>query len=325
MAQTLPLKRSFDSNDGFAFVVCRVCGDHRRVISDRHLSKHGTDRETYMEEYDLSPDELIAKAFRVIQSSRCGYYPNGKSEWIAAVKRVYENDGNVFAGYLQDNYGHLYEQGIWIFGDWDKALRAAGFDPEKMRERGVWDEEKIIDIVCAMHKRHLPLYAAYVMDNHAKLFSAALRQFGSWAKALVAAGVTKKPRTRKLYRGRSSLLNALSDALDRQTVENVSQALKLEAAHYFGSLERAIAALEKQREQLPGWNKQKIMTTLSRMHLSSESLVYARVRRDVPALLSAAEAHFGSWGKALYASGIDPNLYFVHHKWRKPRAKVVRI
>jgi hypothetical protein len=26
-----------------------------------------------------------------------------------------------------------------------------------------------------MHKKQLPLYAAYVMDNHGKLFSAALR------------------------------------------------------------------------------------------------------------------------------------------------------
>ena len=62
------------------------------------------------------------------------------------------------------------KQGVWIFGDWDKALCAAGFDPEKMRERSVWDEEKIIDTIHAMHKKHLPLYAAYVMDNHGKLF-----------------------------------------------------------------------------------------------------------------------------------------------------------
>ena len=61
------------------------------------------------------------------------------------------------------------------------------------------------------------------------------------------------------------------------------------------------------------------MTVLSRMHHSKESLTYARARREVPALVSAADAHFGSWGKALYAAGIDPNLYFVHHKWRKPR------
>ena len=44
---------------------CQICGDHRQVISGRYLSKHDTDRETYMQEYDLSLDELIAKAFRL--------------------------------------------------------------------------------------------------------------------------------------------------------------------------------------------------------------------------------------------------------------------
>ena len=216
--------RILGGDDGVDFVRCRICGDHRRVISGRHLSKHDTDRETYMEEYHLTPDELIAKDFRVLQSSRPGYYPHGKSDWIAcgeesSTKRM----ARCFAGHLQDKYPHLYQQGVWIFGDWDKALRAAGFDPEKMRERGVWDEEKIIDTIRAMHKRHLPLYAAYVMDNHPKLFSAALRQFGSWAKALVVAGVTKKRRTKRLYKSKISLLNVLSDALDRYTLKNIPQ------------------------------------------------------------------------------------------------------
>jgi hypothetical protein len=317
MSQTVPLKRRFDGGDGFPFVVCRICGDHRRVISRRHLSKHDTDRETYMAEYHLSPDELIAKDFRILQSSRPGYYPHGKSDWIRAVRKLYEKEGEVLAGHLQDEYPHLYQQGVWIFGDWDKALHAAGFDPEKMRERGAWDEAKIIDTIRTMHKKHLPLYAAYVMDNHGKLFKAVLRQFGSWATALLVTGVIKKPRTRKLYRGRLSLLNALSDALEQHKVKNMPQALKLEAAHYFGSLEKAIAALKKQGKRLPGWNRKKITTTLSRMHRSKESLTHARARREFPALLSAAEAHFGSWGRALYAAGIDPNLYFVHHKWRK--------
>src|SRR4029077_20363334 len=122
---------------------------------------------------------------------------------------------------------------------------------------------------------------------------------------------------KKAYRGRLSLLNALSDALERHTVKNVPQALKLEAAHYFGSLEKAIATLKKQGKRLPGWKRRKIMTILSRMHRSKDSLAYAKARRDVPALVSAAEAHFGRWG--LYAVGIDPNLYFVNRKWCKPR------
>jgi hypothetical protein len=42
--------------DGVDFVLCRICGEHRRAITGRHLSKHSTDRETYLEECALSPD-----------------------------------------------------------------------------------------------------------------------------------------------------------------------------------------------------------------------------------------------------------------------------
>jgi hypothetical protein len=248
-----PHGRAFDSDDGIEFVYCRICGDYRRVINTQHLSKHDTDRESYMAEYQLSPDQLVAKGFRILQSSRVGYYPNGKEEWVGAMKKVYEKDGKVFAGHLQDKYRHLYEQGIWIFGDWNKALRAAGFDPEKMRERRLWDEEKIIDTIRSMHKKHLPLHAKYAMDNHCKLFKAALHQFGSWAKALVAAGVTKKPRKTRLLKSKISLLNTLSDALEGHTVKKLPQAFKLEAAHYFGSLEKAIA---KETKKTAPWLEQ---------------------------------------------------------------------
>ena len=52
-----------------------------------------------MEEYRLSPDELIAKDFRIIQSSRRGYFPHSKSDWIAAIKKVYKRDRHITAKY----------------------------------------------------------------------------------------------------------------------------------------------------------------------------------------------------------------------------------
>ena len=192
MSQSGSLKRSVDGEEGIDFVRCRICGDHRRVVSGRHLSKHDTDRETYMEEYHLTPDELIAKDFRRIQSSRRDYYPNGKNEWIAAMKNVYKKDGKVFAKYLQHNYPQLYSQGVWIFGDWDRALRAAGFDPDKTRIHGLWDRQKIIKKLQNMRDRNLPLYARYMLKNHTALFSSSLREFRSWNNALRAAGITKQ-------------------------------------------------------------------------------------------------------------------------------------
>jgi hypothetical protein len=44
-----------------------------------HLSKHDTDRGTYMEEFRLTPDKLIVKDFRMIQSSRRAYFPRQQS------------------------------------------------------------------------------------------------------------------------------------------------------------------------------------------------------------------------------------------------------
>ena len=129
------LRRSkYDTGEGIDFVRCRICGDHRRVISRRHLSKHETDRETYMQEYRLSPDQLCAKDFRRLISTRPGYYPHGKRDWIAAIKKIYKCDGQVFAGYIQKKYPHIYYQGVWIFRNWDNGLCAAGFDPESSRK-----------------------------------------------------------------------------------------------------------------------------------------------------------------------------------------------
>jgi hypothetical protein len=205
-----------DGDEGVDFVRCQICGDHRRVISGRHLSKHDIDRETYMEEYDLSPDELIAKAFRIIQSSHPGYYPHTKKGWIVATQKVYENDGKVFAKYLQQHYPQLYSQGVWIFGNWDKALRAAGFDPDKMRMSQFWDRQKIIKKLQNMRDRKLPLYARYMLKNDATLFSSSRTEFGSWNSALHAAGITKQV-PKKLHKSRLGTLRSLRDVIETRS------------------------------------------------------------------------------------------------------------
>jgi hypothetical protein len=112
-----------------------------------------------MEEYSLSPDQLIATDFRRIQRSRRGYQPYGKSEWIVAIRKIHKQGGSVFAGDLQNTHPYVYYQGIWLFDDWDKALRAAGFDPEQMRLRGFCDQETVLSGIRALRKQHLPLYA----------------------------------------------------------------------------------------------------------------------------------------------------------------------
>ena len=116
-----------------------------------------------MEKYCLSPDELSAKDFPLIMSSRKRYRPYGKGDWVDAIRKLYKRNKRVFASNLQGKYPHLYDQGIWIFGDWDNALRAARFDPERTRIRSSADEERITKEIRAMRRQNLPLNAHYVL------------------------------------------------------------------------------------------------------------------------------------------------------------------
>jgi hypothetical protein len=152
------------------------------------------------------------------------------------------------------------------------------------------------------------------MRNHTKLFSAAGRQFGSWGKALLAAGI-EIPNYAHHPRGLVGVLQTLRDALDRCSENHLPESLKSCAVYYFGSLGKAVAATKGKGVGVS--TKTKIRTVLRRMHTAKQRLGYVQARRNDPALVRAAEKHFGSWGKALHASGIDPNLYYyVHHKWR---------
>jgi hypothetical protein len=54
-----------------------------------------------MEEYGLSSAELISRDSRRLHSSRRDNHSYSKRDWIAAIKKVYKPDEQVFAGYLQ--------------------------------------------------------------------------------------------------------------------------------------------------------------------------------------------------------------------------------
>lgn len=137
-----------------------------------------------------------------------------------------------------------------------------------------------------------------------------MRHFGSWSNALVAAGIITRRFLSKLFTSRLVILRAIRDTLESRSQADISQVLRFQAELYFGSLRIAIIVLKKDQRLSHGWSKPKILKILWRMHRAKVGLAYAKVRREFPALVSAAEAYFGSWGNALYAAGIDPNLYF---------------
>jgi hypothetical protein len=230
------------------------------------------------------------------------------------MKAVYKQHGNVYAGFLQKHYPNLYVEGMWLNGgDWDAALRVLGFTPERMRLRTHWEPERVFTKIRSLRERGVPLYAAYVIKHYQKLFFAALSIFGCWQNALLDADIEVPDA---VHDGRRGVLRALRDVLEQHSETDIPARLKLHAVYYFGSLQKAKAALKTDRRLRTGWSTRKIIAAIRERQRLMKPLGYAAARRDDPALVSAAEAYFGYWGNALHTAGIDPNLY-LHRKWRK--------
>ena len=189
-----------------------------------------------------------------------------------------------------------------------------------MRLRTYWETERVVTQIRGLRQKGVPLYAAYVLKHNPALFSAALRIFESWPNALIAAGLEAPDSP---HGGRHGVLRALHEALEQHSQRDLPEKLKLHAVYYFASLRKAKAALKTDRRLRTGWSKAKIIAVILQRHRSGKPLGYAAARRDNPALVSAVEAYFGSWGNALHAAALNPNLY-LRRKWRERKTTAKR-
>jgi hypothetical protein len=108
-----------------------------------------------------------------------------------------------------------------------------------MRLRTYWEAERVITKNRFLREKGVPLHPKYVLKHYPALVSAALRIFGSWANALIAAGLEVPDA---VHDGRRGVLRSLRDVLEKHSDNDLLEKLKLHAAYYFGSLRKAKAA-----------------------------------------------------------------------------------
>jgi hypothetical protein len=78
------------------------------------------------------------------------------------------------------------------FGSWKAAIEAAGIAYETVRRYKRWDDEAIISRLRELYARGLDLNAKSMEEHDISLITAARRRFGSWDRALTAAGLDYK-------------------------------------------------------------------------------------------------------------------------------------
>ena len=219
---------------------------------------------------------------------------------------------------LATAHPRLYGACLRHFGGGREALRAAGIDYDRVLAQRTdrWTRARIIAQIQQRHRRGQTLCrAAIVRDEPAarRFCYAADYQFGTWSRALRAAGFDPAvirdrdglwPRRRVLkeirrrYRG-GGLLNT-----DTMLREN----LPLHAAgrRHFGTWRAAVQAAGVDYSRcvlggIRGWTKGKVRTALQQRIRRNEASADL-IREQSPCLYRAAMHYYGTWGAAKRAA-----------------------
>jgi hypothetical protein len=142
----------------------------------------------------------------------------------------------------------LYSRAVYYFGSWGKAVEAAGFSYSAIKIRPLTREEILAELT-ELGKTGEPVLAM----SHRKLHSPALRHFGTWRSALVAAGVD--PDLGRKWT-RTSVLRALRDEVEAgrpmgaNAIRRRDGNLYMAARRCFGTWAAAREAVTEEREDV---------------------------------------------------------------------------
>jgi DNA-binding XRE family transcriptional regulator len=192
------------------------------------------------------------------------------------------------------------------FGSWDAALRAAGIDPEAVRnpraERappGTWSAARVLDLIREHAGAGADLAAHRMQATDPGLVAAAVQHFGSWREAIGAAGFDygliclRRHWTRDAVLQRLKQLGRAGADLSYQTAAAWDGGFLAMAVEHFGSWDAALkAAGVAVSRRTVHWSKARILQAIR-----------SGAAEDGGGLRKAAVRVFGSWGEAVRAAG----------------------
>jgi hypothetical protein len=208
------------------------------------------------------------------------------------------------------------------FGSYRKAIEKAGIGYESVIRRPRWTKAAIITLIKGAKRQGEDLHWSSVTQRRDELGKAAFaalqpRLFGSWDRALTAAGLDADDVNRYRKWDKETVCFELRarardhDPLNSGALQKEEPGLHAAAVRHFGSYDAALQAakLDPQKfRQRKAWTKQGVKDALKEIHNDGNRLSDSNVRQENAALYGAAVRLFGSFTAARSAAGI---------KWKK--------
>lgn len=306
---------------------CRVCGAELGILTVHLLRVHELTPEEYRR--DFPGAEIMAETVRAARMRAHTRLPHWEPvwSWEYALDRAWEfhrRGWSLNCADVQRRERPLFNF-IWSSGrKWDEVIEALGLDPAEIRRLAPGESLTRADVVGRLKKRRAEGKAmadSALARDDLRLLNAARRRFGSYPKALRAAGLRPESirlRTPRITAGDLARLGREMRrvaALHGPKRVSAARALKRKYRHtvadHFGSWAKACRKFGVKPEDL-AWSPYS-----SRKHVIEGLRRWAKIPgahpeqlyREDRALVGAAYRFLGSWTKALKAAGVSfPDL-----------------
>ena len=245
-----------------------------------------------------------------------------KTEILKALKKLHKQGEDLSYNSLAERQQSLVSAAAYHFGSYRKAVEKAGIDYATVVRRPRWTKAAIIALVKSSKKAGEDLHWSAVTSRRDELGKAAFaslqpRLFGSWDRALTAAGLDADEVNRYRKWNKEGICFDLKqrfrehEPLNSGALQQEVPGLHAAAVRHFGSYDAALRAAKLDPDKLRqrrAWNRQSVKEALKTAVKDGRHLSDSSIRREDPALYGAAVRLFGSFTAARSAAGI---------KWKK--------
>jgi hypothetical protein len=181
-------------------------------------------------------------------------------------------------------------------------------------EKRSWSKEIIISELQKRKKKGLSLRPSDIHKECGVLYSASVRHFGSWKKAISAAGLKYEGRSHRKWDKKKvirEIRKRKKDGLSMsvEVILKEDPSLYLSAWKFFGSWRNAMrsSGLKYDKPVPQKWSREKVINEIRKLKKKGEKVNHNYVYTHHRPLYSAGYRRYGTWRNVLKAAGLDPD------------------
>ena len=222
-----------------------------------------------------------------------------REETLAHMQQRYQQGEPMYQSAVSKSHPHLVLSARRYFWSWDDALDAAGVPSDSPHTS--WTKESILAALRERHEQGLSLVVSHIAREDQRLYSAAIKHFGSYQAAAKEIDI-EVPRLTQSWT-KEKVIQCLREHADEENILPTTKfpsGLLYASRHYFGSVDNARKAAGVLAPKRIRWTRERIIQAI-RCQKRAHGLVAAAIDGT---LCAAAVRHFGSWSAACKAAGI---------------------